>query len=66
MDISNREALTVREFCARNGITRPTFYKEVREDRLRAVKLRTKTIVFRSDEEAWRKSLPKLVLAVAG
>jgi excisionase family DNA binding protein len=60
MDITNREAFAVREFCARYGICRDTFYEEVRRGRLRALKLGKKTIVLKVDAESWAKSLPEL------
>jgi len=63
MDITNREAFAVREFCARYGICRDTFYEEVR--RGRALKLGKKTIVLKVDAESWAKSLPALQLVSA-
>jgi hypothetical protein len=68
MDITNREAFAVREFCARYGICRDTFYSEVKRGRLRALKLGKKTIVLKVDAESWAKSLPalRLVSAAAG
>jgi excisionase family DNA binding protein len=65
MDITNREAFAVREFCARYGICRDTFYEEVRRGRLRALKLGKKTIVLKVDAESWAKSLPALQLVSA-
>src|SRR5262245_49745199 len=64
MDFSTREAFAVREFCARYGICRQTFYDEVKRGRIRAKKLGKKTVILRSDAEAWAKSLPALDLAV--
>ena len=64
MDPTIKEALAVREFCARYGICRQTFYDEVKRGRIRAVKLGKKTIILRADAEAWAKSLPALNLAV--
>jgi excisionase family DNA binding protein len=58
-----KEALAVKEFCARYGICRETFYGEIRRGRLRALKLGKKTIVLKSDADAWRNSLPPLKLA---
>jgi hypothetical protein len=63
MDITNREAFAVREFCARYGICRDTFYEEVR--RGRTLKLGKKTIVLKVDAESWAKSLPALQLVSA-
>jgi excisionase family DNA binding protein len=59
-----KEAFAVKEFCARYGICRETFYGEIRRGRLRALKLGKKTIVLKSDAEAWCNSLPPLKLAV--
>jgi predicted DNA-binding protein YlxM (UPF0122 family) len=40
---TDRKAYSVREFCARNGICRQTFYDEIRRGRLHARKLGKKT-----------------------
>ena len=64
MDFTDREAFAVREFCARYGICRQTLYDEIRRGRIKAVKLGKKTMILRSDAEAWAKSLPPLDLAV--
>ena len=64
MELS-REAFAVREFCARYGICRDTFYREVRRGRLRALKIGKKTVVLRLDAEAWVASLPKVQSVVA-
>jgi predicted DNA-binding transcriptional regulator AlpA len=58
-----KDAFAVAEFCARHGICRATFYGEVKRGRLRALKLGKKTIVLKSDADAWRNSLPPLKLA---
>jgi excisionase family DNA binding protein len=65
MNFTDREAFAVREFCARYGICRQTFYDEVKRGRIKAVKLGKKTLVLRSDAEAWRASLPPLDLGPA-
>ena len=62
MDFSSREAFAVREFCARYGICRQTFYDEVKRGRIKAAKLGRKTVILRPDAEAWAKSLPPLYL----
>jgi len=54
----------VREFCARYGICRQTFYDEVKRGRIKAKKLGKKTVILRSDAEKWAASLPALDLAV--
>ena len=60
---TTKEAFAVAEFCDRYGICRDTFYSEVKRGRLRALKLGKKTIVLKSDAEAWRNNLPPLKLA---
>jgi excisionase family DNA binding protein len=60
--IEIKAAFSIREFCARYGICRDTFYSEIRRGRLRAIKLGRKTIVLRSDADAWAASLPTLDL----
>jgi len=65
MDFSTREAFAVREFCARYGICRQTFYDELKRGRIKAKKLGKKTVILRSDAENWASSLPALNLAVA-
>ena len=59
---TDRKAYSVREFCARNGICRQTFYDEIRRGRLHARKLGKKTIVTAENERAWLETLPPLRL----
>lgn len=46
-------AISVRAFCARFGIGRTTFYKEVAAGRLRLTKLGTRSLVFEADVLDW-------------
>jgi excisionase family DNA binding protein len=62
MEFSTREAFSVREFCARYGICRQTFYDEIHRGRISAKKLGKKTVILRVDAEAWAKSLPPIDL----
>jgi hypothetical protein len=55
-------AATINEFAARNHICRETVYVEIRNRRLKAHKLGSKTLIFAEDEAAWRNSLPVLEL----
>jgi excisionase family DNA binding protein len=64
MDSTTREAFAVREFCARYGICRQTFYEEVKRGRIKAKKLGKKTLILRADAENWAASLPVLDLAM--
>ena len=56
--IDDLGGLSVKEFCSRYRISRPTSYKEIANKRLRAVKVGAKTIVLRSDAKAWEQALP--------
>jgi excisionase family DNA binding protein len=58
--MDNREAFSVREFCARYGICKQTFYDEIHRGRITAKKLGKKTVILRTDADAWAKSLPVL------
>jgi excisionase family DNA binding protein len=64
MNSTIREAFAVREFCARYGICRQTFYEEVKRGRIKAKKLGKKTLILRADAENWAASLPVLDLAM--
>jgi excisionase family DNA binding protein len=64
-DLSRREAFAVSEFCERYGICRETFYQEVRRGRLRALKLGAKTIVLKTDADAWVATMPPLELGAS-
>lgn len=50
---TNCGARGVNDFCRAYGISRSTFYEQVREGRLRTVKLGKKTLVLASDEAAF-------------
>jgi excisionase family DNA binding protein len=58
--MDNREAFSVREFCARYGICKQTFYDEIHRGRITAKKLGKKTVILRTDADAWAASLPEL------
>jgi len=53
-------ALTIKEFCDAYRLCREKAYQEVRARRLRAVKLGRKTLILRTDADAWAASLPEL------
>jgi len=42
--MDHREAFSVREFCARYGICKQTFYDEIHRGRITAKKLGKKTV----------------------
>jgi len=60
MDSMTREAFSVREFCARYGVCKQTFYDEIHRGRITAKKLGKKTVILRADAEVWAASLPEL------
>jgi excisionase family DNA binding protein len=57
---ANRGAFSVNEFCDYFGICRQTFYDELKRGHLQAHKIGAKTVILKSDAEAWLKSLPRL------
>lgn len=48
---------TIPAACARLGISRSTLYLEISSGRLRAVKVRGRTLLRRIDQTAWADSL---------
>lgn len=46
-------AYTVNEFCAAHGIGRTTFYAELKAGRIRVVKCGRKTLVPKTENDAW-------------
>ena len=57
---SDALADTVPVACARLGISRSTLYLEVAAGRLRAVKVRGRTLLRRVDQAAWAENLPAI------
>jgi excisionase family DNA binding protein len=53
-----QRAMSVRDFCERFGVGRTTTYEEIKGGRLRARKVRKRTIITDDDAEAWLQSLP--------
>ncbi len=51
-------ALTVNAFCAAYGIGRTRTYEEIASGRLRARKVGNRTLILRSDAQAWASALP--------
>ncbi len=54
------EAFDPQEFCRAFSIGKTTFYSELKAGRLRAVKAGRKTLVLKSDAQAWAASLPAI------
>ena len=59
-EITGRAAFSVNEFCARWGISRATFYEEVKAGRIDARKVRDKTIITVEADDDYRKNLVPL------
>ena len=55
-------AMTVREFCEWARIGRTTLYSEVNADRLILRKAGAKSLILRSDAEAWLHALPTVTV----
>jgi len=55
-------AMTVREFCEWARIGRTTLYSEVNADRLILRKAGAKSLILRSDAEAWLHALPTVTM----
>lgn len=53
-------ALTVLEFLDWARISRTTFYKEVNAGRIPLKKVGKRSLVMRSDAEAWLSNLPEV------
>jgi len=51
-------AMTVSDFCRWASIGRTKMYAEVNAGRITPRKIGTKTVILRSDAEAWLRSLP--------
>lgn len=51
-------AFTVREFCEAYGISKFTAYGEIGAGRLKTKKVGRRTLVLRSDADAWANALP--------
>ncbi len=53
-----KAAQSVEEFAEDNGISRTTTYVEIREGRLRANKVGSRTIITSENAKKWREKLP--------
>jgi hypothetical protein len=56
--VTSGGAMTVSEFCNWARVGRTKLYDEVKAGRLKLRKIGTKSIVIRSEGEAWLHSLP--------
>ncbi|MEP6343795.1 MAG: helix-turn-helix domain-containing protein [Maricaulaceae bacterium] len=53
-------AFTVEEFLAWARISRTKLYEEIKENRIKPRKLGRKTLILRTDAEAWLNNLPEI------
>jgi excisionase family DNA binding protein len=56
----DRAAYTVDEFCAAHGIGRTTFYAELKAGRIKVLKCGRKTLVPKTESDAWLGRLPEV------
>ena len=64
MDIQDRGALSIEQFCHWASIGRSHAYNEAKAGRLRLTKVGKKTLVTVDDAKAWLAKLPKADLAL--
>jgi hypothetical protein len=55
-----KRARTIRQFCADYGVGRTLAYAEIKAGRLRAVKVRARTLILHTDSETWARALPEV------
>jgi hypothetical protein len=60
MSEARKEACRVDQFAKDNDISRAQAYKEIREGRLIARKVGTRTLITAEDAAAWRRALPRM------
>jgi hypothetical protein len=58
-------AISIKEFCKRNGVGVTSAYAEIADGKLIARKCRGRTLIALDDEREWRANLPKMKAAVA-
>jgi AcrR family transcriptional regulator len=54
-----RDSVTINEICARNDLSRPTVFKEIRLGRLIVREIGRKRVALISDYQAWLANLPR-------
>ena len=55
-----QRAMSIDEFCQRYGIGRTTAYEEIKQRRLRGLKVGKRTLITEDDAEDWLRRLPVL------
>ena len=56
----DRLADSIAEACRRLSISRSAIYREISAGRLRAIKMRGRTLIARADQAAWLNNLPEM------
>jgi excisionase family DNA binding protein len=60
MPHTDRLADTIPEACHRLSVSRSALYREISSGKMRAVKVRGRTLITRADQVDWLDSLPTL------
>jgi excisionase family DNA binding protein len=55
-----QRAMSIDDFCQRYGIGRTTAYEEIKQARLRGLKVGRRTVITEDDAEAWLRRLPAI------
>lgn len=55
---TERNSISLAEFCLRNGIGRTTAYKEIKEGRLHPKKVGRRTLISLEEESRWFGNAP--------
>jgi excisionase family DNA binding protein len=63
MSDSNEGMTSLNDFCRRNSVGRSYVYQQIKEGKLKAIKVGAHTRITYEDERTWRQSLPKLETA---
>lgn len=61
--MDTKELETLPEFCGRHSISRTAAYREINDGRLRITKVGRRTLVARTDAEAWLELLRQSAVA---
>jgi excisionase family DNA binding protein len=59
-DNGRRNAMSIDQFCQRYAVGRTTVYAEIKQGRLRGLKVGRRTIITENDAEDWLHRLPAI------
>jgi excisionase family DNA binding protein len=57
-DLAQKQAYRISEFCSAFGLSKEMVYREIRAERLQAVKVGDRTLIPADSALAWLKTLP--------